>query len=193
MSNILSANFYKDWLIADKLNIDNLIQVVNKGTEISVSVPLDYLSISGNYYTKQYSLFKYFKNSSELNSLKEKILLNLNTHLKFKCNKLILQNAWSILSYEHSYHTLHKHNNNKINWITSVIYLAVSKFDDYKYPRDSPGDFYYVYQQDKEIQYNNHKPQIGDLLIFPVWLWHGTYPQAKGLRQTLNLEFEICL
>ena len=128
----------------------------------------------------------------EENLIKEKILLNLDTHLKFKCNELTLLNAWSILGDEHSYHSLHKHNN-KTNFISSVIYLTVPKFDDYKYPGNSPGDFYYVYQQDQEIQYNNHKPQIGDLLILPVWLWHGTYPQTKGLRQTLNLEFEICL
>ena len=56
MSHIPSANFYKDWLIADNLNIDNLIQVVNKGIEGSVSVPLDYLSTVGDD-SKQYNLY----------------------------------------------------------------------------------------------------------------------------------------
>ena len=35
------------------------------------------------------------------------------------------------------------------------------------------------------------EPKIGDIYIFPVHVFHGTYPQHDGLRRTLNLDFEV--
>ena len=47
------------------------------------------------------------------------------------------------------------------------------------------GDFYAILNNDV-YQYS---PQKGDLLIFTSDVCHGTYPQVKGLRHTLNLDF----
>ena len=34
-------------------------------------------------------------------------------------------------------------------------------------------------------------PEVGKLLIFPDWVLHGTYPQTKGTRQTLNVDYKL--
>ena len=39
--------------------------------------------------------------------------------------------------------------------------------------------------------YNNIIPKLGDLIIMPIHIFHGAYPQSKGTRQTLNMDFEV--
>ena len=174
-----------DWVIIDSIAIEDIAIMVKKGIKTTFPIALDSKSTAGGK-SKQYDLFKYLKNNSTLDKVKEKILLNLDKHLQLKLSNLKLVSAWTVLGYKNSYHTLHKHGDHK-NHVASVIYLNVPNS---KHERD--GRFFYVYKKDQEIDYGSHKPRVGDLIIFPVWLWHGAYPQSKGLRQTLNLDFEIC-
>jgi len=171
--------FNKDWIIIDNISITNMSKIVKKGIKNTSPVSLDSKSTTGKN-VKQYDLFNYIKNNSIIDMVKEKILLSLDRHLHLKLNNLKLLSAWTVLGYKNSYHTLHKHND-KINHVSSVIYLNVKE----------EGSFYYVYKKNEEITYGSYKPQVGDLIIFPVWLLHGAYPQSRGLRQTLNLDFEI--
>jgi hypothetical protein len=41
------------------------------------------------------------------------------------------------------------------------------------------------------LEYKEFSPKIGDFFIFPIHVLHGTYPQSEGIRQTLNLDFEV--
>ena len=174
-----------DWIIIDNMAIRDIAIMVKKGIKTTFPIALDSKSIAGGK-SKQYDLFKYLKNNSAIDKIKEKILLNLDKHLQLKLSNLKLLSAWTVLGYKHSYHTLHKHNDKK-NHVASVLYLSVPNL---KCKKDN--SFFYVYKRDQQINYGSHKPRVGDLIIFPVWLWHGAYPQSKGLRQTLNLDFEIC-
>ena len=174
-----------DWIIIDNMAIRDIAIMVKKGIKTTSPITLESKSTTGGK-SKQYDLFKYFKNTSLLDSVKEKIFLNLDKHLQFKLSSLKLVSAWTVLGYKNSYHTLHKHGAHK-NHVASVIYLNVPNS---KHERD--GGFFYVYKKDQEIDYGSHKPRVGDLVIFPVTLWHGAYPQSQGLRQTLNLDFEMC-
>jgi len=175
----MNNKFNGDWIIRDNISITNISKVVKQGIQTTSPISLDSKSTTGEN-VKQYDLFQYLNNNPAIDKIKEKILLNLEKYLDVKLNNLKLLSAWTVLGYKNSYHTLHKHNN-KQNHVSSVLYLNVKKV----------GSFYYVYKKNEEIKCGTHKPHIGDLLIFPVWLWHGTYPQSKGLRQTLNLDFEI--
>ena len=117
-----------------------------------------------------------------INKVKKIISLNLEKHLGYKINNLKLLSAWTVLGYKNTYHTLHRHNSKK-NHVSSVIYLKVPKSDKHS--------FYYLHQQNEEIFCERLNPKEGNIFIFPVWLWHGVYPQSeRGLRQTLNLDFE---
>ena len=181
MANERSMNdqFNNDWIIIDNISITNISKIVKQGIKTTSSISLDSKSSRGDN-VKQYDLFEYLNNNPAIDKIKEKILLNLDRHLHLKLNNLKLLSAWTVLGYKNSYHTLHKHNK-KQNHVSSVLYLNVQE----------EGIFYYVYKKNEEIEYGSHKPQVGDLIIFPVWLWHGAYPQSQGLRQTLNLDFEI--
>ena len=182
MANERSTNdqFNNDWMIIDNISITNISKIVKQGIKTTSSISLDSKSSRGDN-VKQYDLFEYLNNNPAIDKIKEKILLNLDRHLHLKLNTLKLLSAWTVLGYKNSYHELHKHNK-KQNHVSSVLYLNVKE----------GGIFYYVYKKNEEIEYGSYKPQVGDLITFPVWLWHGSYPQSQGLRQTLNLDFEIC-
>jgi|TARA_R100000081_G_C4752883_1_gene135397 hypothetical protein len=92
--------------------------------------------------------------------------------------KLRLRNAWTVYGQEGSYHLIHRHHFSA-DFICTVLFLDTSGIST------PNGDFYAVLNNDV-YQYS---PQKGDLLIFSSDVCHGTYPQVKGLRHTLNLDF----
>jgi len=117
---------------------------------------------------KDYVLMQKEKELSFIVSIYENIL-NL---------KLKLQNAWTIYGEEGTYHTIHRHSQES-KYICTVLFLDTSGVST------PNGDFYAVVHN-QPYQYS---PKKGDLLIFSSDVCHGTYPQSKGLRQTLNLDF----
>ena len=53
------------------------------------------------------------------------------------------------------------------------------------------GQFYFFLLKNNKIEYNEIQPEEGMMIVMPTKTLHGSYPQAKGLRHTLNLDFEI--
>ena len=53
------------------------------------------------------------------------------------------------------------------------------------------GNFYYFLNENDNVSYGSVAPKKGTFIVMPVNLLHGSYPQAKGIRQTLNMDFEI--
>ena len=94
---------------------------------------------------------------------------------------------WTVIGEEGSYHVTHKHNllnSNVKSAISTVTYLKVPE----KLNNDPSGKFYAFLRSNELITIS---PKVGDIFIFPVWIYHGTYPQSKGTRQTLNLDFKF--
>jgi len=179
-------NLSSDWLITDNMKINGFSKIIRKIIKNIRPMSIESRSTTGSK-SEQYDLFNHIKNTSIIDKVKEKILLNLESSLKLKSRNLKLLSAWTVLGSEHSYQALHKHNE-RLNHISAVLYLHMPQSKRVK----RNGTFYYVYNNNGEINYGSYKPKIGDLIIFPVWLWHGAYPQSKGLRQTLNFDFEVC-
>ena len=170
-----------DWMIIDSINTKPFLKMVKKTIEDMSPISLTHKSTTGKN-AKQYPLFDRLKHHTMINKVKKIISLNLEKHLGYKINNLKLLSAWTVLGYKNTYHTLHRHNSKK-NHVSSVIYLKVPKSDKHS--------FYYLHQQNEEIFCERLNPKEGNIFIFPVWLWHGVYPQSeRGLRQTLNLDFE---
>ena len=92
--------------------------------------------------------------------------------------KLRLRNAWTVYGKEGSYHMAHRHHCTA-DFLCTVLFLDTSGIST------PNGDFYAILNNDV-YQYS---PQKGDLLIFTSDVCHGTYPQVKCLRHTLNLDF----
>lgn len=107
---------------------------------------------------------------------------------QIRANPLI---AWTVVGEEGCYHTVHRHNNDRsLNHISTVLYLQIAENTE-KDDKDHRGGFYYFDYINDDINIVTIKPQVGDLFLFPIVMFHGSYPQAKGFRQTLNIDFEI--
>jgi hypothetical protein len=115
------------------------------------------------------------KNIEKMSPIISKVEEEIYSKLGIKHLKVC--SAWTVLGRKGTYHTCHKHNTN--DDISTVLYLETPIFNP------PHGSFYFF--DDGEVW--DFHPQKGDLIIFPVTTFHGTYPQGRGLRQTLNLNF----
>jgi hypothetical protein len=162
----------KDFRIHIKEKIESLIK------ENDIVSAIDTKSSTGKNI-KQYDLYKYvdtftFYYKGIERELKHSGILKDSEYLK-------PASCWTVIGKEYSFHTIHRHNEKNVNHLASVFYLSVSEND-----KNRPGSFYAI---DDEIV--TIDPLVGDLLFFPTYLYHGTYPQGPGIRQTLNMDFEV--
>ena len=200
---------YSNWVIEDQLNED-LVKKINNLIDQNLN---KFLKLKEGYSTKgknaeQYWLIKddyYFKNkdfedikieckSQILNRLKKSNLLNKKIQEKIDIEN---NSCWSVLGEENSYHTVHSHKSDCVdnNGISVIVYLKVPQTNVENEPENN---LFLLMNADANntLYHNNPKiininPSIGKLLIFPVWVIHGTYPQSKGIRQTFNINYRI--
>jgi hypothetical protein len=173
-----------EWLLCAKVDdieeIKNKIDLVIKNNNITSSV--EYKSTKGDK-SSQFDLLNYATEFKEVvESIKSITKTSLDDFYKNSKIDLSLISSWSVYGFNGSYHTIHRHNDSQVNHVCTVLYLSVSEYDI-----NNPGTFFAIV--DNNVIH--HQPQVGDLLIFPVNLLHGTYPQGYGLRQTLSNDFEL--
>ena len=133
------------------------------------------MDISTSLHGKQYHLMEE-QTVPYLNGIVSQVKKMIDDSLNVKNIKLA--SAWTVYGEKGTFHTMHQHNTN--NDICSVIYLDVQEeIAPHKY-----GSFYYYLDGIKLFP-----PGIGDVLIFPATLWHGSYPQQTDMRHVLNLDF----
>lgn len=166
-------------VVNNLINKKNKIDIVKKSTRGKKSIQYDFS-----------------KNKEQLISI-EKEILNKLKEIDFKKENLLEENknysnfklisAWTVLGKENSYHEVHRHNENIKNHLATVLYLNMPK----KNNMHQTGDFFCFLRKDNGIEYIKVNPKQGDLFIMPVQILHGSYPQSKGLRQTLNMDFEV--
>jgi hypothetical protein len=164
----MSVYLYKD-LLPDTTKQKELIDQLIAENNIE---PLD-LSNKSTVHGVQYDLFAYIDRFDKVVAQIQK------TIFKFLRVETAPVSAWTVLGEEGGYHTCHKHNDN--DDISTVLYLAVPEETN-----DKQGAIYFFAENYLTV----HIPKPGELLIFPVTMHHGTYPQGKGLRQTLNIDFK---
>ena len=106
-------------------------------------------------------------------------------------DKLEPASCWSVQGYEGSYHTMHRHippnddhNLPKLPAISTVLYLDVPE-----QKTKEAGDFYFMLLKETKLKYSSISPKVGDFIVMPSNIFHGTYPQNKGFRRTLNMDF----
>ena len=136
---------------------------------------------------------KFFDKTFEdgIKKLKEHVKSNLLQHNVIKDESLDYEGIWSIIGNEGSYCMIHDHTN--ISGISAVLYLQTPGYDPQHHLEDAQGQIYFVLNSDNSEDFESKVchilPDVGKVLIFPNWLLHGTHPQAKGDRQTLNINF----
>ena len=172
-----------DWItcvtISDIDYIKNKIDYIVESNSIQSSV--EGKSTKG-HQSYQFDLFDYRDQFQDvIDSVKRKVQLHLNSFQQSKCQDLSLLASWSVYGNHGGYHTIHRHNDVDCDDISTVLYLSVSENDIH-----NPGSFFAIINNNVVT----HQPGVGDLLIFPVGILHGTYPQGNGLRQTLSNDFK---
>jgi hypothetical protein len=186
--------FSEDWLIQTELDKISLIKkTVNDSLNNLKKQDLKKLSTRG-HNSKQFSLIELINKNKSF----EPIIEHVKDKIKFEFKKrtgikpeLILNNAWTVIGNTNSFHLVHCHTKEHLNIISTVIYLSVPPKDPNNAKTMDKGDFYYfLVNEGKNIYYQIY-PHVGQFFIFPSWVWHGSYPQIKGVRQTLNLDFNI--
>jgi len=157
-----------------KMIIDNLVKDIKPVSDERYS--------TRGLNAKQYDLYDY---KDSLSVIVDQIKIELKKIFNKSFYNLVA--AWTVYGEENCYHIAHRHNENS-NHISSVLYLSVPDNTNLH----QSGNFYY-FMKDKQnnLLYNHLTPKLGDLYLMPIDMFHGTYPQSKGLRQTLNLDFEI--
>tara|TARA_A100000171_G_C2128895_1_gene145338 strand:- start:892 stop:1413 length:522 start_codon:yes stop_codon:yes gene_type:complete len=172
----MHLNNKKDWVI--KTNLGDMTQVkklVDDITKDEIDIlPTSNLSTRGkNVVQKKFNLESI---ADVTNVIANFIRIHINKQVK-------IASGWTVYGQEDSYHTIHVHSSRDKNDIATVLYLSTAEVID-----GHEGNLFLIPKDDEFKQFN---PIVGDLFVFPTYVMHGTYPQGKGLRQTLNLDFEV--
>jgi len=99
--------------------------------------------------------------------------------------------SWTVTGGEGGFHAIHDHKYQ--DGICSVLYLRCEK--EIMPPF---GETYFVLN----AEYHNNDlitspktisiaPEEGNILLFPSYVLHGTYPQSSKIRNTLNVDYAI--
>jgi hypothetical protein len=155
---------------------DTIAQVIS---DVGLVSSTEYRSSKGKNI-KQYDFYEFSDIFFSYSEFVENVL---------RQNKIIKEtdllkpvSCWTVTGEENSYHTFHQHNNKEKNHLATVLYLSLPDNN-----KDQLGSFYAMINNSVK----NIDPTAGDILVFPVHVYHGTYPQGPGIRQTLNIDYEI--
>lgn len=183
-------NFFDDWFIQETISKEKVeeikteIQKVIQKNNIESNIHLT--SSTGNI--DQYNLVNHIGQTYIIDELSGLISNKLQERkLIMKNDDLSRKQCWTVIGNEGSYHTVHSHNSSFIKAIVCVFYLQVPEKDNEDVHNRS-GNFFMFSRRNELMEFS---PEVGDFLIFPTWIYHGTYPQLKGLRQTLNIDYTI--
>jgi len=149
--------------ISDKLT-DNIKSIVDELTKTCAEPSWKKSTVKG----KDFVLIEKKKELRSIVEIYERLL----------SKQLDLHNAWTVYGEEGTYHTLHRHSIVP-DFICTVLFLETQGVS-------APNGDFYAVLNNEGYQFT---PRKGDILFFSSDVFHGTYPQVKGLRHTLNMDF----
>ena len=187
-------NYSDDWLFETyitKEEVKKIKKILSK-TIVENRIPNRIESKSTTGDIQQYSLHELLdSNIHDLIKFKTKEILIENNILKEE-NELNHKGSWTVYGQEGSYHVTHNHlrNTSDLNNFGSKFLPQISIVLYLDCPKSySHSGLFYAFFRSNEIILK--EPEIGKLIIFPSWIYHGTYPQPKGLRHTLSIDFTL--
>ena len=167
-----------NWIVNKEIDIRNFDSIINN----TLIEEVDLLKKSTRGFSaKQYDLYNHKDKFKVVIDDIKRELRKIDNSVNYN-----LVSAWTVIGEENSYHTVHRHNEANVNHIATVLYLKVPKSNTHQ-----TGNFYYFLNENDNVSYGLVAPKKGTFIVMPINLLHGSYPQAKGIRQTLNMDFEI--
>lgn len=90
--------------------------------------------------------------------------------------------SWSVLLRAGGHHSNHVHPQ---GWISSAFYVALPESEG----EDQHAGWLTLGEPQRELgvdvpPFRQIEPRVGQLVLFPSWMWHGTVPFPKGERLT---------
>jgi len=105
--------------------------------------------------------------------------------------KVKIKNLWVVNQYANEYNPVHYHDGH----ISGVGYLKIPKnlFKSKKSLETNGSiDFINGNKMFLNDSIHNHKPKVGDVILFPNYLMHTAYPfSVKGERRSFSFNIEI--
>ena len=126
----------------------------------------------------------------------DKLITNsIRSFIKFTTGKNIkkvkIKNLWVVNQYANEYNPVHYHDGH----ISGVGYLKIPKnlFKSKKSLETNGSiDFINGNKMFLNDSIHNHKPKVGDVILFPNYLMHTAYPfSVKGERRSFSFNVEI--
>ena len=120
---------------------------------------------------------------------------NIKKFIKKSSNKNLknfkVKNFWVVRQFKNEYNPIHYHSGN----LSGVGYLKVPKnFTKSKKKSKTNGTIDFIHGSRSFLNKSifNHKPKVGDMIIFPNYLMHTAYPfNVEGERRSFSFNLEI--
>ena len=140
---------------------------------------------------QELALSKSFVNKYLINFLKN----NIKNFIKKSANKNIknikLKNFWVVRQFKNEYNPIHYHSGS----ISGVGYLKIPKnFMNSKKKSKTNGTIDFIHGSRSLLNKSifNHRPKVGDMIIFPNYLMHTAYPfNVEGERRSFSFNIDI--
>ena len=107
-----------------------------------------------------------------------------------RTSKIKIKNLWVVRQFSNEFNPVHYHNGH----ISGVGYLKLPKMNKLKKKSGVYGtiDFINGNKMFLSESIHNHKPRVGDIILFPNYLMHTAYPfQSNGERRSFSFNVEI--
>jgi len=173
--------------IVSKINkeVDNILQNKIK-TKKS-----DYSKKLVGEVKQELALSKTFVNKYLINFLKNNIKNFIKKSSNKKINSIKLKNFWVVRQFKNEYNPIHYHSGS----ISGVGYLKIPKnFMKSKKKSKTNGTIDFIHGSRSLLNKSifNHKPKVGDMIIFPNYLMHTAYPfNVDGERRSFSFNIDI--
>ena len=123
--------------------------------------------------------------------LKENIKKFIKKSLNKNLNTFKVKNFWVVRQFKNEYNPIHYHSGS----LSGVGYLKVPKnFTKSKKKSKTNGTIDFIHGSRSFLNKSifNHKPKVGDMIIFPNYLMHTAYPfNVEGERRSFSFNLEI--
>ena len=121
--------------------------------------------------------------------------VNVKKYIKKSINKntkkINLRNLWVVRQFKNEYNPIHFHSGN----ISGVGYLKIPKNITKSRKRlktNGTIDFIHGSKSFLNNSLFNHKPKVGDMILFPNYLMHTAYPfKRDGERRSFSFNIDI--
>ena len=171
------------------LKINNEVDVILKNkSKIKKS---DYSRKLVGEVKQELALSKIFVNKYLINFLKKNVKNFISKCSKKKISNIKLKNFWVVRQFKNEYNPIHYHSGS----ISGVGYLKIPKnFMKSKKKSKTNGTIDFIHGSRSLLNKSifNHKPKVGDMIIFPNYLMHTAYPfNVEGERRSFSFNIDI--